>query len=292
MEQKHETRGSFLQPVKLINCRGRLIDLSRPLVMGIVNVTPDSFFQGSRFEGATEVVTRVATILEEGGSMVDVGGYSSRPGAVALTSREEGARLWPILEAIRESFPEVVLSLDTFRSEIARRAVEDFKVDIINDISGGDLDAAMFETVAGLQVPYVLMHMKGTPSTMQNNPVYRDVTGEVLGNLADKTRRLREAGANDIIVDPGFGFGKSLEHNFQLLKNLEQFKLFELPLLVGVSRKSMIYRCLGGDPGSALNGTTVLNTVALTKGANILRVHDVKEAVECVNLVETLNSVL
>jgi dihydropteroate synthase len=200
--------------------------------------------------------------------------------------------LWPILEAIRESFPEVVLSLDTFRSEIARRAVEDFKVDIINDISGGDLDAAMFETVADLQVPYVLMHMKGTPSTMQNNPVYGDVMGEVIGNLAEKTRRLREAGANDIIVDPGFGFGKSLEHNFQLLKNLEQFKLFELPVLVGVSRKSMIYTCMGGDPGSALNGTTVLHTVALTKGANILRVHDVKEAVECVNLVETLNSVL
>ncbi len=291
MEIKYETSGSFLQPGKFINCGGHLIDLLSPRVMGIVNVTPDSFYEGSRFTGKREVLERVRQIVTEGGTFVDVGAYSSRPGAFHLSAKEEGERLWPLLEAIREQFPEVILSLDTFRSDVARRAVEDFNVNIVNDISGGDLDEGMFETVADLHVPYVLMHMQGTPGDMQSNPQYNDVTGEVIVAMAEKCRRLRMAGVEDIIVDPGFGFGKKMNHNYQLLKDLEQFKLFELPVLVGFSRKSMIYRLLGGDSGSALNGTTVLNTLALTKGANILRVHDVKEAVECVNLVEKLNSV-
>ncbi len=290
MKVEHETAGSFLRFRQSINCGGQLFDLSRPVVMGIVNITPDSFYEGSRFTGRQRVVERVGQILEQGGKLTDVGAYSSRPGARALSLQEEGERLWPVLEAIREHYPVAVLSVDTFRSAIARKAVEDFGVCMVNDISGGDLDEAMFETIAHLQVPYVLMHMQGTPANMQLNPHYNDVVGEVIVALAEKTRLLRELGVNDILLDPGFGFGKNVEHNYQLLRALDQFKMFELPVLVGLSRKSMIYKFLGGDAASALNGTTALNTVALIKGAQILRVHDVQEAVECINLVEKLNN--
>lgn len=280
-----EVEDRFLTPALSINCRGRLVDLSEPVVMGIVNVTPDSFYEGSRVTSLDKVLARVEQILDEGGRMVDIGACSTRPGADDVSEEEEGNRLWPVLKAVRNRWPDILLSVDTFRGKIAQKAVNDYGVDIINDISAGMLDASMFEIVAGLNVPYVLMHMKGTPGNMQNNPAYSDVTGEVILFLAEKVDQLRALGVSDIIIDPGFGFGKNIEHNFRLLNELEQFKMFEFPLLVGLSRKSMIYKYLDGTPDNSLNGTTVLNTLALSRGANILRVHDVKEAVECVKLV-------
>jgi len=280
-----EIENKYLKSGFTINCRGHLIDLSAPVVMGIINITPDSFYSGSRVEAMEEILRRVEKILEDGGQIIDIGGYSSRPGADEISEEEEGHRLWPALKEIRDHWPEVIISLDTFRASVAQRAVEEFGVDIINDISGGNLDSDMFKTVARLNVPYILMHMKGTPGTMQNNPRYQDVTGEVILYLAEKINQLRAMGVSDIIVDPGFGFAKTIEHNYTLLHDLEQFKMFELPLLVGLSRKSMTYKLLGGGPESALNGTSVLNSMALTRGANILRVHDVKEAVECIKLV-------
>jgi dihydropteroate synthase len=280
-----EVEDRFLTSIFSINCRGRLIDLSEPVVMGIINITPDSFYEGSRVTSIDKVLTRVEQILEEGGRIIDIGACSTRPGADEVSEEEEENRLWPVLRAVRDHWPDILLSVDTFRGEIAQKAVNDYGVDIINDISAGMLDASMFEIVARLNVPYILMHMKGTPGNMQNNPVYGDVTGEVIMFLAEKVNQLRALGVCDIIIDPGFGFGKNIEHNFRLLNELEQFKMFELPLLVGLSRKSMIYRYLNSTPGHSLNGTTVLNTLALTRGANILRVHDVKEAVECVKLV-------
>ncbi|MGM0377141.1 MAG: dihydropteroate synthase [Bacteroidota bacterium] len=280
-----EIEQKYLETHFSLNCHGRLVDLSGPLVMGIVNVTPDSFYSGSRTPSKEDVLSRVDRILEEGGEIIDIGACSTRPGADDLSDEEEGRRLWPVLEMIRAKHPDVLISLDTYRSFIARQAVEEYGVDFINDISGGDIDPAMFETIADLKVPYILMHIQGTPGNMQNNPRYNDVTGEVIHKLAQKVDQLRSLGVSDVIIDPGFGFGKTIAHNFQLLHELEQFKMFERPLLVGVSRKSMIYKYKGGGPEDALNGTTVLNTLALTKGANILRVHDVKEAVECVKLV-------
>ena len=280
-----EVEDRFLTSALSINCRGRLVDLSEPVVMGIVNITPDSFYEGSRATSLDKVLSRVEQILDEGGRIVDIGACSTRPGADDVSEEEEGNRLWPVLKAVRDRWPDILLSVDTFRGKIAQKAVNDYGVDIINDISAGMLDASMFEIVARLNVPYILMHMKGTPGNMQNNPVYRDVTGEVILFLAEKVDQLRALGVSDIIIDPGFGFGKDIEHNFRLLNELEQFKMFELPLLVGLSRKSMIYKYLSSTPANSLNGTTVLNTLALSRGANILRVHDVKEAVECVKLV-------
>lgn len=281
----------FLRPSQTINCRGQLIDLSTPCVMGIINITPDSFFSKSRFNSQQAILERVDQIVKEGGTMADVGAYSSRPGAANVSAAEEYARLLPSLELIRKRYPELILSLDTFRAEVAEKIVTEGLADIINDISGGEMDGAMFDTVARLKVPYILMHMQGTPDTMQLNPVYKDVTADVSLWLSERVDKLRSMGVNDVIIDPGFGFGKTVEHNYSMLNNLDEFRLFQLPLLVGLSRKSMIYKVLGGDPEGALNGTTALNTVALLKGANILRVHDVKEAVECVKLVSELRSV-
>ncbi len=281
----------FLRPSQTINCRGQLIDLSTPCVMGIINITPDSFFSKSRFNSQQAILERVEQIVKEGGTMADVGAYSSRPGAANVSAAEEYARLLPSLELIRKRYPELILSLDTFRAEVAEKIVTEGLADIINDISGGEMDGAMFDTVARLKVPYILMHMQGTPDTMQLNPVYKDVTADVSLWLSERVDKLRSMGVNDVIIDPGFGFGKTVEHNYSMLNNLDEFRLFQLPLLVGLSRKSMIYKVLGGDPEGALNGTTALNTVALLKGANILRVHDVKEAVECVKLVSELRSV-
>ena len=283
--KQYEVEKKFLDTGFQINCRGRLIDLSNPLVMGILNLTPDSFYKKSRVQEVETALDRVEQIINEGGKIVDVGAYSSRPGADHISETEEAARLWPVLKAIREKWPELLISLDTFRAGIAEKAVNEYGVDIINDISGGTLDDDMFETIARLNVPYILMHIKGTPEDMQKSPAYDDVTGEVMLYLARKIDRLHELGVSDIIIDPGFGFGKSINHNYQLLKDMGQFKMFEMPLLVGLSRKSMIYKLLGGNPESSLNGTSVLNTIALNQGANILRVHDVKEAVECVKLV-------
>ena len=273
-----------------LNVRGRLLDLSKPQVMGILNVTPDSFYAGSRMETEEAVRRRVRQIIAEGGSMIDVGAYSSRPGAADVSAEEEMERLRRGMRIVREEAPEIPVSVDTFRADVAKMAVEELGVDIINDISGGELDKEMFKTVAKLGVPYILMHMKGTPQTMQQAPHYEDLMKEVMLYFAEKVQQLRDLGQKDIVLDPGYGFAKTIDHNYELLKHQEMLEVFELPLLVGVSRKSMIYRFLGSSPEEALNGTTVLNTLALQKGANILRVHDVKEAVEVVRLVEKFSN--
>ena len=267
-----------------INVRGRLLDLSEPQVMGILNVTPDSFYAGSRMETEEAIRARVRQIVEEGGDMIDIGAYSSRPGAADVSAKEEMERLERGMKILREEAPEIPVSVDTFRADVAKMCIEELGVDIINDISGGELDKAMFPTVAKLGVPYILMHMKGTPQTMQQAPYYDDLMKEVMLYFAEKIQQLRDLGQKDIILDPGYGFAKTLAHNYELLQHQEMLQVFELPLLVGVSRKSMIYKLLNCTPDEALNGTTVLNTIALQKGASILRVHDVKVAKEVVKI--------
>ena len=267
-----------------INVRGRLIDLSDPQVMGILNVTPDSFYAASRMETEGTIRQRARQIVEEGGTMIDVGAYSSRPGADDVSAEEEMERLRRGMKVLREEAPDVPVSIDTFRADVAKMAVEELGADIINDISGGELDREMFPTVTRLGVPYILMHMKGTPQTMQAAPHYDDLMKEVMLYFAEKIQRLRDLGQKDIILDPGYGFAKTLEHNYELLQHQDMLQVFELPILVGFSRKSMIYKLLNCTPAEALNGTTVLNTLALTKGASILRVHDVKEAKEVVKI--------
>ena len=272
-----------------INANGQLIDLGTPQVMGILNVTPDSFYSGSRKQTETEIAERVEQILAEGGQMIDIGAYSSRPNADDVSTKEEMERLRRGLRILREKAPDAIVSVDTFRADVAKMCVEEYGVQIVNDISGGELDKEMFPTVARLGVPYVLMHMKGTPQTMQEAPHYDDLMKEVLLYFAEKIQQLRDLGQKDIILDPGFGFAKTLEHNYELLSHLEALQIFELPILVGVSRKSMIYKLLGTTAQEALNGTTVLNTICLMKGcANILRVHDVKECVEAVEIYKEL----
>lgn len=273
-----------------IHVNGRLMDLSRPQVMGIINVTPDSFYAGSRTQTEMALARRVEQVVAEGASILDIGGYSSRPGAADVSPEEEMARLRRGLEVIRRVHPEAVVSVDTFRASVARQCVEEYGVALINDISGGEMDAEMFPTVAALGVPYVLMHMQGTPQTMQQAPHYDHLLRDVFLYFARKVQQLRDLGAKDIILDPGFGFGKTMEDNYALLAHLDEFGIFGLPLLVGVSRKSMITRLLGITPDDALNGTTVINTLCLTKGARILRVHDVRQAVEAVRLVQAMQA--
>ena len=275
---------------KYLNVGGRLLDFSEPRVMGILNVTSDSFYAESRTSEADAIAARAHQILDEGAAIVDIGAYSSRPGAEVVTPEEEMKRLRKGLEILRRETPDAVVSVDTFRADVARMCVEEYGVAIINDISGGELDENMFATIAQLGVPYILMHMQGTPQDMQQAPRYDNVLSEVFLYFARKVQQLRDLGVKDIVLDPGFGFGKTLEHNYRLMAHLEEFRLFELPLLVGVSRKSMIYRLLDVTPQEALNGTTVLNTLALMKGADILRVHDVRQAVEAVKLVETMKA--
>lgn len=267
-----------------ININGQLLDLSTPKVMGIVNLTPDSFFEGSRAQTDMQVAERVRQLLTEGADMLDVGAYSSRPGADDLPVEEEMRRLREGLSVLRKEAPNAIVSVDTFRADVAKMCIQEYGVAIINDISGGDLDSNMFSTIARAHVPYIIMHMQGTPHNMQQAPYYEDVLKEVMLHLADKVKTLQDMKVNDIILDPGFGFGKTQAHNFELLAHLNEFDIFQLPLLVGVSRKSMIYKTLGITPAEALNGTTALHTIALSKGANILRVHDVKEAVETIRL--------
>ena len=273
-----------------INVNGRLMDLSEPQVMGILNVTPDSFYTGNRGVTERSIIDRLHQILDEGASIVDIGAYSSRPGADEVSTEEEMKRLRMGLELVRKHHPEAIVSVDTFRADVAKMCVEEYGVAIVNDISAGQMDGQMFTTIARLGVPYIIMHMKGTPQDMQVNPQYGHFLKEVFYYFSEKVQRLRDLGVKDIIIDPGFGFGKTLEHNYELMNHLEEFSLFELPLLVGVSRKSMIYKFLDITPEEALNGTTALNTIALLKGANILRVHDVKEAVESVRIVEKMKS--
>ena len=273
-----------------INVNGKLMDLSEPQVMGILNVTPDSFYAGSRAETERDITQRIHQIVNEGASIIDIGAYSSRPNAQHISAEEEMSRLRTGLELIRKHHPEAIVSVDTFRADIARMCVEEYGVAIINDISAGNMDEQMFPTIARLGVPYIIMHMKGTPQNMQENPHYDHFLKEIFYYFSEKVQKLRDLGAKDIIIDPGFGFGKTIEHNYELMNHLEEFHLFELPILVGISRKSMIYKLLGSNPEEALNGTTALNTIALTKGAHILRVHDVKEAVECVKIVQKMKA--
>lgn len=268
-----------------LNLRGKLYSLCEPKIMGILNVTPDSFYAESRTSNEEHIAARVQQLMDDGADMIDIGGYSSRPGADDVSPEEEMNRLRRGLHVVRRLYPEVPISVDTFRADVARMCVEEEGADIINDISGGMMDRQMFRTVARLGVPYILMHMQGTPDTMQQAPHYDNLRREVMLYFAERIDRLCQMGAKDIIVDPGFGFGKTLEHNYELFHHLDDFNLFNLPLLVGISRKSMIYKLLGGTPQTSLNGTTVLNTIALMKGAHILRVHDVKEAVEAKRIV-------
>lgn len=277
---------------RYINVNGSLLDLSQPRVMGILNVTPDSFYAGSRTQTEAEIVRRVRQIVSEGAAIIDIGAYSSRPNADNVSSREEMERLRMGLKILFEIQPDAVVSVDTFRADVARMCVEEYGVAIINDIAAGEMDTDMFHTVAALNVPYIMMHMQGTPQSMQQHPHYDNLLKEVFLYFARKVQQLRDLGVKDIILDPGFGFsfGKTMEHNYELLSHLEEFRIFELPLLVGVSRKSMIYRLLDITPQEALNGTTVLDTICLLKGADILRVHDVKEAVETVRIVQAMRN--
>lgn len=272
-----------------INCNGQLIDLSIPKVMGIVNVTPNSFYDGGKLSDEKSVLLQVEKMLTDGATFIDIGGYSSKPNAEFVSEAEELQRVIPIVKSIVKEFPKTLLSVDTFRSQVAQRSVENGVV-IVNDISAGNLDENMMRTVAQLRVPYSMMHMKGTPQTMQSLAQYDDLVKEILFYFSERIALARSFGISDVIVDPGFGFAKTLEQNFELLNKLELLQMLELPLLIGVSRKSMIYKTLSTDAEHALNGTTSLNTIALMKGAKILRVHDVKEAVECVHLYQKLIS--
>ena len=271
-----------------INCKGQLIDLTTPKVMGILNLTPDSFYDGGRYKDEHTVLKHVEKMLTEGATFIDIGAYSSRPNAEHISENEELQRILPIISLILKEFPNVLLSIDTFRSNIAKQCIEAGAC-MINDISAGKLDEQMLQTVADLHVPYIMMHMKGTPQTMQQLSQYENLVKEILFYFSERIAATRALGIADIIIDPGFGFAKTIAQNYELLSNFEQLKMLELPLLAGVSRKSMIYKTLENSSENALNGTTVLNTIALQKGASILRVHDVKEAVECVKLMQQLN---
>ncbi|UCA56384.1 MULTISPECIES: dihydropteroate synthase [Aequorivita] len=275
--------------MQTLNCRGQLIDLSKPKVMGIINITPDSFYDGGKTFSEKEILKQAKKLLSEGATFLDVGGYSTRPGAEEVSEKDEIERAAGAIETILKSFPQALISVDTFRSEVAKKAVEAGAA-IVNDVSGGTLDAEMYKVVAKLKVPYILMHMRGNPKTMAKLTEYKNVTIDVLKDLAEKIALAKSEGINDIIADPGFGFAKTRQQSFQLLNNLELFQNLDVPILAGISRKSMIYKTLDTSAENALNGTTSLNTIALLKGASILRVHDVKEAVECVKLFENLKS--
>jgi dihydropteroate synthase len=269
---------------RYINAGGKLLDLDTPKVMGIINITPDSFFEGSRYITDKDIIKAATRMIEEGADILDVGGYSSRPGAGDISQEEERKRVLIAIKLIRRELPEAIISVDTFRADVAREAIIECGANMINDISGGEADKEMFAVVSKLNVPYIMMHMKGVPRNMQHNPVYDDVVADILKWFGERIYRLQSAGVKDIIIDPGFGFGKTVEHNFELLQRLGDFSIARLPVLIGVSRKSMIWKTLGVTADEALNGTTVLNAIALANGADILRVHDVKEAVQTVQL--------
>ncbi|MEQ7800714.1 dihydropteroate synthase [Pedobacter sp. ASV1-7] len=277
-------KDTFLNRKTTLNVKGRITDLSSPSVMGILNLTDDSFYSNSRISSLELALQRAETIINEGGKFIDIGAYSSRPGAIDVTERQEIDRIVPVVESITKSYPDVLISIDTFRAKVARFAIE-AGAHIINDIAAGNMDEAMFQTVASLKVPYIMMHMRGTPQTMQQHTDYNHLMLDMISYFSVKVDELKNLGVNDIILDPGFGFAKTLEQNYEVLRHMSDLDILELPILAGLSRKSMIYKFLGGGPEQALNGTTTLNTIALLKGANILRVHDVKAAVECIALV-------
>ena len=270
-----------------INCKGQLIDLTTPKVMGILNVTPDSFYDGGKNDSEQLIIDKVQKMLNDGATFIDIGAYSSKPNAEFVSEEEELDRILPIVKLLVNVFPAIIISIDTFRSKVAKATIE-AGASIINDISAGELDENMMQTVADLRVPYIMMHMRGTPKTMQSLTDYQDILKEILFYFSEKVNKAKSLGISDLIIDPGFGFAKTLEQNFEVMNKLELFQMLDLPLLSGISRKSMIYRTLENGPSEALNGTTVLNTISLIKGANILRVHDVKEAVECVTLFEAI----
>jgi len=270
--------------MKSINCNGKLVDLTTPKVMGILNITPDSFFDGGKYNDTIAIVSQVNNMLDEGATFIDIGAYSSRPGAKHISEAEELNRISPIIKLLIKEFPSILISVDTFRSKIAEQCIQNGAC-MVNDISTGSMDNNMFTTISKLQVPYIIMHMQGSPQTMQMNPVYDNIVKDVLFYFSKKISELRSLGVNDIITDVGFGFGKTIEHNYELLSNLELFKNLEVPMLVGLSRKSMLYKPLNFSAKEALNATTSANTIALLNGANILRVHDVKEAMEAVKIV-------
>ncbi|MDW8850643.1 dihydropteroate synthase [Flavobacterium sp. MMLR14_040] len=273
-----------------INCKGELIDLSTPKVMGILNVTPNSFFDGGKYKDEDEIILQVDKMLSEGATFIDIGAYSSKPSAEFVTEQEEIDRIVPAIELILKHFPQTLLSIDTFRAEVAKASIESGAA-IINDIAAGGLDDKMFDVIAKYNVPYIMMHMRGNPQTMQTLTQYDDIVKEMLFYFSEKVQRARNLGINDLILDPGFGFAKTTDQNYEVLQRMGLFNVLELPVLAGVSRKSMIYKTLNNTAEDALNGTTVLNTIALTKGAKILRVHDVKEALECVALYNKLNTI-
>ena len=272
-----------------INCKGNLIDLTTPKIMGILNVTPNSFYDGGRYDSLDSALNQAKKMLEEGASFIDIGGASSKPGVEEVSETQELKRVIPIIEALHRNFPKAILSIDTYRSVVAKEAIE-AGANVVNDISAGNLDPAMLTTVGKLGVPYIAMHMQGTPQNMQDNPTYEDLLVAIRYFFSTKVKEARNAGITDIILDPGFGFGKSIHDNFTLLRHLDSLRLEGVPLLVGVSRKSMIYKTLGIDAAASLNGTTVLNTMALNQGAQLLRVHDVKEAREAIRLMEQLHA--
>ncbi|MEO8711324.1 MAG: dihydropteroate synthase [Parafilimonas sp.] len=272
-----------------LNCNGRLLVINKPIVMGIINITPDSFYKDSRFQTEDEVLQQVSKMLNDGATILDIGGQSTRPGSARLSATEEAERVLPVIESINKNFPDAFISVDTYHAEVAVQSVA-VGASIVNDISGGTMDESMLVTVGELHVPYICMHIQGKPETMQQNPVYENITREVLDFFIHQTEKCRVHNINDVIIDPGFGFGKTLSHNFQLLKDLSVFKMLEKPILAGLSRKATIYITLKITAEESLNGTTVLNTIALLNGANILRVHDVKEAVEAIELIAAYKS--
>ncbi|WP_285059958.1 dihydropteroate synthase [Pedobacter ginsengisoli] len=280
-------KDTFLNAKRTLNVKGKLVDLALPRVMGILNLTPDSFYNDSRVSTVDDALRRTEAFLNEGASFIDIGAYSSRPGAAEVSPDEELQRLVPVIAAITKKLPEALLSIDTFRAKVAAETIA-AGAHLINDISAGGMDEAMFETIAALQVPYIIMHMKGTPQTMQKQAVYEHLTLEIIDYFSAKIAELKKLGVHDVIIDPGFGFAKTLDHNYEVMSQLQDLQVFGLPILAGISRKSMIYKLLGTTAGEALNGTTVLNTIALLKGASILRVHDVKAAAECIALIEKL----
>lgn len=271
-----------------LNCRGRLVTLDRPLVMGIINITPDSFYEGDLATGLDGIVAKARKMVAEGASFLDIGGQSTRPGSDRLSAEVEAERVLPVIARLKAELPQAIISIDTYHAAVAQQAVE-AGASMVNDIGGGLMDEAMLPTVAALQVPYICMHMQGRPETMQQNPLYNDVVTEVLDFFIERIAACRQAGIKDVVVDPGFGFGKTQAHNFALLKNLAAFNMLQCPLLAGLSRKGMVYKTLGITPAEALNGTTALHTLALQNGAHILRVHDVKEAMEVVKLMGVMN---
>jgi dihydropteroate synthase len=284
------TATKFLKRKNTINLGGRILDLAKPVVMGILNVTPDSFFDGGKYKTEKKILKRAEEILEQGGSIIDIGAVSTQPGTDGIPTKDEIERLLPAVKAVKKAFPNAFISIDTYRSWVALKVIEECGPCIVNDVSGGNFDVHMFDTVGKLGVPYILMHIQGTPLKMQVNPVYEDIIRDISLFFTDQVKKLTKAGVKDVIIDPGFGFGKTIEHNYELLNRLDSFKVFQLPLMVGVSRKSMIYKLLKNNPDEALNGTSIINTLALMGGTDILRVHDVREAVEAIRILNMVRS--